>query len=208
MKTKKSFKFKIIISVALLLLLIAAGALAYNLIPRPVSAEKTSAAVFDFDASKAPGWFAGANIDGEVINADAAPTSKKLATTTRFIAQGTTDKPTGNCFVQYSYWANNSKDANQTLNELVASSDPSTDGSFTLNPANIVDLTMKTPAGDAPFQLHQYEITGSNTSQMSTGVEIGVFKASTGYVEIRGYCKTVDELSVTLPVFSAVSFKV
>jgi len=66
---------------------------------------------------------------------------------------------------------------------------------------------MKTPAGDATFQLHQYDITGPDTSQMSTGQEIAVFKAGTGYIDIRGYCKTVDELPATLPVLSAVSFK-
>jgi len=208
MKTKASLKLKIIFSVVFLLVLSASGALAYTFIPRPVVAKKgTSTATFAFDDSKAPGWFAGANIDGEATNADAAPTSIKLATTTRIFAQGTADKPTGNCFVQYSYWANSSKRVDQVLSELSASSDSSTPGTFTLEPTNTVSLSMETSSKDTPFQLHQYKITGPDTENMSTGQEIGVLKAGTGYIDIRGYCKTAEELSVTLPVLSAVSFK-
>jgi hypothetical protein len=208
MKTKKSLKFKIILPVALLLVLVGGGVLTYSLIPHTVAAEKgTTMATFAFDDSKAPGWFAGANIDGEATNADAAPTSVKLATTTRIIAQGTADKPAGNCFVQYSYWANSTKDVNQVLSELSAPSDPSTPGTFTLEPTKTISLTMQTTLNDTPFQLHQYNITGPDTEKMSTGQEIAVLKAGTGYIDIRGYCKTADELSVTLPIFSAVSFK-
>jgi hypothetical protein len=208
MKTKKSLKFKIIVPAAVLLVLVGGGALVYSLILRPVSAEKaTSTATFEFESAKAPGWFAGANIDGDITNAAAAPTSIKLASTTRIIAQGTADKPTGNCFVQYSYWSNNSKDPDEVVSELAAPNDPSTPGTFALQPTDTISLTIKTPSGDAPFQLHQYNVTGPDASQMSDGEEFGALKAGTGYIDIRGYCKTADELSVTLPVFSAVSFK-
>ena len=199
---------KVFIGLAAAVVLAGVSATMYILLPRQSTVEKVvSAATFDFDASKAPGWFAGANIDGEATNADAAPTSKKLATTTRIIAQGTAEKPTGNCFVQYSYWADNGKDIDQVVTELSAPSDPSTAGSFKLEPVNTISVATEAQGKDISFQLHQYTITGPDTAQMSTGQEIGAFKAGTGYVDIRGYCKTADELAVTLPVFSAVSLK-
>lgn len=208
MKSKKSLKLKILLPVAALVLLAGGGILAYNLAPKQAAADTPAPkSTFEFDASKAPGWFAGKNIDGEEINADAAPTSKKLASTTRIIAQGTAEKPTGNCFVQYSYWANSTKDVNQTLSELSAPSNTSTPGSFVLEPAGVTSQKINSNNGTLSYDLHRYNITGSDTEKMSTGQEIAVFKAGTGYVDIRGYCKTVDELEVTLPVFSAVSFK-
>lgn len=208
MKSNKFLKLKFLIPIAVLVVLVGGAVLTYGLLPRPTAAEKvTNTSTFEFESVKAPGWFAGANIDGDITNAAAAPTSIKLASTTRIIAQGTADKPTGNCFVQYSYWSNNSKDPNQVLNEMAAPSDPAKGGTSTLQPTNTTSLTMKTPAGDTPFQLHQYNLTGPDTAQMSTGEEFAVLKAGTGYIDIRGYCKTADELSVTLPVFSAVSFK-
>ncbi len=208
MKSKKSLKIKIVIPVIAVVVLAAGGALAYSLIPHPVSAEKSkNTAVFNFDSSKAPGWFAGNNIDGSVINADAAPTSVKLATTTRIIAQGTAAKPTGDCFVQYSYWANNSKDPAQVVKDLSAPSDPSTPGSFTPEPVGSLNLNMKAASNNTSFQLHQYNVTGADAKQMSDGEEFGAFKVANGYIDIRGYCKTADQLSVTLPVFSAVSFE-
>ena len=199
---------KVFLGVGILAALVVVVAVIYSLLPREAEAEKiTPTATFEFDAAKAPGWFAGDNIDGDAINADAAPTSIKMATTTRIIAQGTANNPGGNCFVQYSYWANNTKDIDQVRKDLAAPSDPSTAGSFTLQLKNTVSLAMKTPAGNTPFELGQYDITGPDAARMSTGEAIGVLKAGTGYIDIKGYCKTVDELPVTLPVFAAVSFK-
>lgn len=209
MKTKKILKLKIIILIAVLAVLVSGSVVVYTLVTRSASSDNAAVNTtsFIFDESKAPGWFAGANIDGAVTNAAAAPTSIKLATTTRFIAQGTAEKPTGDCFIQYSYWANNSKDLNQALNEATALSSTNTAGSFTLQPTGSAGYAMTTPAGNTSFQLHQYEAVGPDVAQMSTGEQFAYLKAGTGYIEIRGYCKTADQLSVTLPVLSAVSFK-
>jgi len=208
MKTRTIFKPILVVPIVALLVIAVAGVCAYLLIPRSVSAEIPSTTpTFEFESSKASGWFAGNSIDGETTNADAAPTSKKLPTTMRIMAQGTVEKPTGNCFVMYSYWANNAKDVNQTLNELSASSDPSTQGTFTLQPHGTTKQQMNSSNGTVTFDLHRYDITGPDTSGMSTGKEIAVFKSGTGYIDVQGYCKTVDELDVTLPLFDAVSFK-
>jgi hypothetical protein len=207
MKTKKSLKFKIIVPAAALLVLVAGGALAYTLISRPVSADKaTSTTTFNFDASKAPGWWTGGTIDSST---DKSADNTPQPTIMMIIGQGSKEHghEGGDCFVQYEYWANNSKDPEEVVSESATPSDPSTSGTFALQPTNIVSLTIKTPSGDTPFQLHQYNVTGPDASQMSDGEEFGAFKAGTGYIDVRGYCKTADELSVSLPVFSAVSFK-
>jgi hypothetical protein len=199
-------RLKIGIPLASLVLIAVIGVIVYNIIPRSVEAAKTtSTATFNFDASKAPGWFAGANIYGDVVNASTS--GAKMGTVTKIIGQGTSEQPGGDCFVQYEYWENNSKDPDQVLGEMTAPSDPAKGGTSTLQPTNTVSFTMKMPAGGTPFRLHQYNLTGPDASQMSTGEEFAVLKAGTGYVEIRGYCKTTDQLSVTLPVLSAVSFK-
>jgi hypothetical protein len=198
MKPKKSLRFKIIISVIVLIVLLGGGAVAYSLIPRPVSADvekSTSTLVFDFDASKAPDWFANDSIGWGGKKSD--------ATAMRIFNLGTKEQP-GECFVMYSYWADNSKDLAHTLNEMAA---PASDGSLVPVLTNTVTHTTKSSGGDIPFQLNQYNLTGPAASQMSDGEEFAVFKAGTGYVEIRGYCRTVEELTVTTPVFSAVSFK-
>jgi len=209
MKSKKIPLRKLVIALVVLLLVITGGMVAYSLTSYHTTTpiKVSQSATFTFDTTKAPDWFAGANIDGDTINASAAPTSKKLATTTRIIAQGTAEQPTGNCFVQYSYWSNNSKDPDQAVSELAANGDSTTSGSFVLQPTNTVALSMATPSGNTPFKLHQYTVTGPDASQMSDGEEFAALKAGTGYIDIRGYCKTADELSITLPVISAVGFK-
>jgi len=205
MKSKKSLLTFVAIF-ALLIVLAAGGVLMYTILPRHSSTNTTAhVATFQFDASKATGWFAGANIVADGNSASA--TNEKAATATRIIAQGTSEKPTGDCFVQYEYWANSTKDPAQVVKEKAAPSDPATAGTFSLQPTNTLSLAMKTPTGNTPYQLHQYIVTGPDAAQMSDGEEFAALKAGTGYIVISGYCKTADQLSVTLPVLTAVSFE-
>ena len=146
------------------------------------------------------------NINPDTSSETQGATSKEPSAT-RVIAQGTRAKPAGNCFVMYSYWANDSKDPNQALSEITAPSDASTQGSFTLKQVNTHDLHMNISKFDTPFQLHQYSKIIPDAAETSSGEEYAVIKAGTGYIKIMGVCKTAEELAITLPVFSAVSFK-
>jgi len=188
-------RVKIGLSLVSLILLAGIGMIIYTVFPRPAEATKvTNALVFDFDASKAPDWFANDSIGWDGKKSD--------ATAMRIFNLGTKEQP-GECFVMYSYWADNSKDLAHALNDMAA---PASDGSLVPVLTNTVTHTMKSSGGDIPFQLNQYNLTGPAASQMSDGEEFAVFKAGTGYIEIRGYCRTVEELAVSTPVFSAVSF--
>ena len=189
-------KLKIFIPIGILVLIIGAG-VAYMVNSNASPKEDASTATFEFSATEAPGWFASAN-----IYPDAAIKTPQ-ATVSRIVAQGTAEKPEGNCFVQYSYWANSSKDVNQALK----ASEDSGNKNLTLIPAGVVQSSMKVSSKDVKYQLHQYDLVGMPGEQMSRGQQLAYFKAGTGYVEIRGYCLTVEELSITAPVFSAVSLK-
>ncbi len=192
----KKLKLEILIPVGILMLIIGGG-IAYVLTSNAASKEDSKAASFEFSDTEAPGWFAGANIYPD------ATYDKPQATVSRIVAQGTTEKPEGNCFVQYSYWANTTKDLNQALKV----SEDSGDKDLTLVPAGVIDSSMNVSSKDVKYQLHQYNLVGKPSEQMSRGQQIAYFKVGTGYVEIRGYCLTVEELSITAPVFSAVSLK-
>ena len=196
MKTKKSFK-KVIIPLIILVILVAGAGVAYMLMPRDTTSEKASTASFEFDGSQAPGWFAGANIYPDESY------DKPQATVTRIIAQGTAEKPEGNCFVQFSYWANNAKNLNQALKD----DENYKDSEFVLLPAGVLDSAIKVGSKDVPYELHQYNLIGQPNQQMSRGQQIAYLKAGSGYIQIRGYCLTTEELTITAPVFSAVSLK-
>lgn len=203
----KSLKNKIIILSAVVAVVTAGGVLAYNLSVQAASKNSAvSTASFEFDASKAPGWWAAENTNPDTSSQN-PDTASKMPTARRVIAQGTRDKPTGDCFVMYSYFANSSKNPNEVLTQITAPSDPSTPGAFTLELKKTTDHSMKVANSDVSFPLHQYDKVSPDTTNMSTGEEYAVLKAGTGYIEIRGVCKTVDQLSVTTPVLSAVSFK-
>lgn len=198
MKTKKLSK-KIIIPSAALIVLVAAAALTYTLLPHKVSADNAaSTASFAFDGSKAPGWWAGDQISSTKSSASTDPTAS------RNIVQGTQANP-GDCFVTYSYYANNSKDPMQALSDVEAFSVKGS--TLKLQPTNTTTYTMSASNGDQAFQLHQFKVVGENGNTMSRGEEFGFFKSGTGYVDIRGYCKTSDELTQTASLFTAVSFK-
>lgn len=206
-KQKKPIKKSWIFTSVLVGLLVIGGVVIYNFLSHRTSTNKAvSSILFNFDGSKAPGWWAGDSISPDTSSQTQESTSKEPSAT-RVIAQGTRAKPTGNCFVMYSYWANDSKDPNQVLNETTAPGDASTQGSFTLEKTNIENLHMNISKSDTSFQLHQYNKIIPDAAEMSSGEEYAVIKAGTGYVKIMGVCKTAEELAITLPVFSAVSFK-
>ena len=207
-KQKQSMnKSQVFVSVIALLLSAGGGALAYKLITEHASANKVaSTASFEFNEAAAPGWWGGDNIH-PASSSDAQTSSEKMPTARRIFAQGTRAQPTGDCFVMYSYWANDSKDLDQALKDAVAPSDTKTSGAFVLKPTDTTSHTIKTSEGDKPFLLHQYDLTGEPGAQMSRGEEFAFVKAGTGYISITGYCKTAEELKITAPVFSAVSFK-
>lgn len=207
MKQKKPLKKSWIFTSVLVGLLLVGGVVIYNFLSHRTSTnQNVSSASFNFDESKAPGWWAGDNIKPNTSAQTQDPTSKEPAAT-RVIAQGTRAKPTGNCFVMYSYWTNDAKDPSQVLSEITAPSDPSTQGSFTLEQTNTENLSMNLSNSDTAFQLHQYNKIIPDAAEMSSGEEYAVIKAGTGYIKIMGVCKTAQELSITLPVFSAVSFE-
>ena len=169
MNKKKSPTFKVIIVTAAIAVLTAGGVLAYNLSVRATSTNSAAnASSFEFDASKAPGWWAAENMNPDASSQN-PDTASKMPTARRVIAQGTKDKPTGDCFVMYSYFANSSKNPNEVLTQITAPSDPSTPGAFTLELKKTTDHLMKVANGDVPFQLHQYDKVSPDTDGMSTG---------------------------------------
>lgn len=207
MNKKKSLTLKVIIVTAVVAVLTAGGVLAYNLSVRATSTNNAaSAASFEFDASKAPGWWAAESMKPD-SSSQTAESGPKMPAARRVIAQGTKEQPTGDCFVMYSYFANNSQNPNEVLRQITAPSDSSTPGSFTLELKKTTSHSMDVAASDTPFEFHQYAKVSPDASNMSAGEAYAVLKAGTGYIEIRGVCKTADQLSVVVPVLSAVSFK-
>jgi hypothetical protein len=194
--------FKILAVVGILLVVAAGGTLIYTILPRhAVPVEKGDTSAFVFESSKASGWWTAGIIDSG-SQKPSQSSNAPVPTKTMIIAQGTKEQPTGDCFVEFNYWADSSKDLSQAFGDIAAAGSPDS-----LVPTKVTDHAMKTDAVDTPYQVHQYSLTGPDVAQMSTGEEFAVLKAGTGYVDIRGYCETADQLAVIEPVFSAVSFR-
>ncbi len=200
MSKQKPKKHTLLIFVIAVLILIAGGLAIYYLQNQPIAGDAAETKIaLEFDATQAPSWWAGNPTTPQASDAGQSPTLR------RTIAQGTKEAPAGDCFVTYSYWADTDKDPDEALREMTASSDTSTTGDFVLEPFSVVDLTLQLPDGETPFQLHHYRKVGSDSTSMSAGEAYAAVRAETGYVEIRGVCKTVEQFAAMRPVFSAMS---
>ncbi len=195
----KPIPLKPLLLILALATLVGGSIAAYHLRQPPTATTPTDEIALEFDATQAPSWWAGNPTTPQASDAGQSPTLR------RAIAQGTKEAPAGDCFVTYSYWADTDKDPDEALREMTASSDTSTTGDFVLEPFSVVDLTLQLPDGETPFQLHHYRKVGSDSTSMSAGEAYAAVRAETGYVEIRGVCKTVEQFAAMRPVFSAMS---
>lgn len=67
----------------------------------------------------------------------------------------------------------------------------------------IMKMTLRTPGGDRPYDLHQYAVTGKGDAKLMGGLELGYVQLADGYVKIDGHCETAGELVTTLPALRA-----
>lgn len=71
-----------------------------------------------------------------------------------------------------------------------------------------LSMTLKTSAGDKPYQLYQYSASGSPGGRaIKGGQALGYVQLADGYVKVEGYCDTFDGLSSTTPALQAIRFQ-
>lgn len=76
-----------------------------------------------------------------------------------------------------------------------------------IKPLGEKTVIMNTSEGPKEFQVHQYEFTGEDSRSMAKGVQFAYVPLKDGYIQIKGYCETADELVGSELALSAVGFK-
>lgn len=158
---------------------------------------------FHFDSLRATGWSSSGNIRQDFRDYTGGQVTKDdLATAQISISQGAPNKP-ANCFIDYYYWE-------KAVNPAIALAEMKQrsvegDADVMLNSLGIQTLTISTPDGIKELELNQYEFTGPGSKTRAKGVQFGYLPLSNGYIEVRSYCNTTEQLTDALPALRAVS---
>lgn len=78
-------------------------------------------------------------------------------------------------------------------------------GGYTVSPGAVVPLTLQTTAGPLSYELHEYAISGGS-AQLLGGQALSYFALPNGYAKVEAHCKTIDQLSRTIPALQALKF--
>jgi len=111
----------------------------------------------------------------------------------------------GPCFAMYGYYAG-PIDVTAALKAVTAYSVDKT-SDLGIKPLGEKTVIMNTSEGPKEFQVHQYEFTGEDSRSMAKGVQFAYVPLKDGYIQIKGYCETADELVGSELALSAVGFK-
>lgn len=205
-RVNQTFRKKpyLVVIIAGVILLVAAFSVYYFFTHESSKAEErqTVSGAFSFDQQIAPGWSASSNIyptDG--LTDDFQGDVESLPVVSMNIFEGTQQTP-GSCFVMYSYYDKPAGDE-QSVAGFEASTLKGSEHALKL--LGTYDYTMQTPESAQPLKIHQYYLEGGEKSNLSTGVQYGVVLQTNGYIEVKSYCETPDQLDKTLPVFRAVT---
>lgn len=78
---------------------------------------------------------------------------------------------------------------------------------YSIKQVDTKTLTLKTATGPRQYELHQYHVTGDGIGwKMNPGQEFGYIPLSKGYLDVRGYCDSVEQLQATIPALRAIKF--
>lgn len=197
---------KVAIGIVVLVLGVASLTVVYLMITHnKTPANITSnTSTFAFDGAQLPGWESGGT---NHITADERAQYKgteSLPEADTIIHLKDVTDPS-NCFVYLDYMTDK-KDPAAKINDFAKQSTGS-DSDLTYREVGTPQITMQTSEGDKKFVLHQYAIEGDPKTSMLRATEYGFFSVGDGYMDIRGNCTSTDQLSTTIPVLTAVSFK-
>lgn len=200
----------LIITGAIVLVGVVVGA--YFLVYQPKSSATDALKVdpykqlqFTFDGAKAPGWQAGVNAyplsdpDTAKITSDEPIPGVTMKTTYDTGAAGLQG-----CFVRYMYWSG------ALPGDILAQreADRTKGTAMQLTPFATSEMTMGTKDGQKTYTLHHYSLDGSyGNEELMRGVAFGFFEVSGGYVEVRAYCDTAQNLVRIHDVVRAVSLQ-
>lgn len=109
------------------------------------------------------------------------------------------------CFVSVEY-KKGTLDATAELQKIL---DSHKNSGYTISTDEIVPMSMLTNAGQKEYQLHKYLIDSNGAtaeSKLMGGNAFGYVALSNGYIEIEGYCNTVEQLTVAIPALQALKF--
>ena len=207
MKPKKSSTNKkriLLLALCITGIAVIGGLALYSSLVRPPAEAKETVQKpsFAFDASQASGWWAGDNNWPKIEDFTGDQVSESdLPIVQMSVAQGTPDAP-GSCFVMYLY-NKGPVDPAAALTEMKNRTIQG-DSGLSLQEIGAPARTIGTFEGVKEYTLHQYGLTGSSGSKIARGAAFGYATLKDGYIEMRGYCETADQIVDTLPVFGAV----
>ena len=79
---------------------------------------------------------------------------------------------------------------------------------YTVSPATTATTTLKSDGRDLQFQLNQYSVTGTGSGgKAKGGQEFGYLQLTDGYIEVKGFCDTADQLPTSIEALQEVEYK-
>lgn len=109
------------------------------------------------------------------------------------------------CFVMLEY-ISGSVDADSEINKINAELTKHGEN-YAITPLDTKKLELHTTAGPVGYELRQSSVTTPpGSSKVKGGQAFGYIQLSDGYVEIKGYCDTPEQLGSIMPALEAIKF--
>lgn len=79
---------------------------------------------------------------------------------------------------------------------------------YTVSPGATATTSLKSDGRDLQFQLNQYSVSGMGSGgEAKGGQEFGYLQLTDGYIEVKGFCDTADQLPTSIEALQAVEYK-
>lgn len=228
-KNKQNKRRKLPIVLAIIGLLLVAGVIAGFIFQDKIkgvvsdiqtNSENQGKPKFVFDTAQFPDWATSGNIWNKSGTVDVTGNEVPVASMnvaqciagshcSKFVEQCRSGKQCDalnrytidRCFVSAAYYTDKQIDPDTAVAAKMKR-DTSFDG-ITVQDVGVKALTMNTPEGNKPYQLHYYDIRHGNDTTYKNGNALGYISLSNGYIEIQSTCKEANQLDETLPALEA-----
>ncbi len=159
---------------------------------------------FTFDKSKASGWWASENYNGQASatkDYNGEIPIDKLPVASMNIFKGKQGDNATACFIMFSYYNYHADMAKLKAEKEAGASK----GGMQFMNVGEINSSINTIDGIKPYILTKYELSGPGTQNSMKGMSYGWIELKDGYIEASGVCPTAAELDGTTLVSQAVS---
>lgn len=160
---------------------------------------------FKFDDNRFSGWWSSGNTYTTNEDYDQALDKEAVLPASSLAIHEDSEPNSSNkaCFVNYSHYEH-TVDTAIALDKFKQQTIKGRESNLILEEVNVQSLEINTHEGPKQYQLHQFDMQGAHTGNLLRGISYGHIPLSKGYVDIRSYCNSAEDLPKVLHVLSAV----